>query len=85
MLNVNVQRKIFVSVVLNSNHLKEVNLTYFSHLKFTLGEVVRLFGMIAVMVVHGVIPWIWSCKFSEYINQAKMRIMIVTRQTEKKK
>jgi hypothetical protein len=37
------------------------------------------------MVVHGVIPWIWSCKFSEYINQAKMRIMIVTRQTEKKK
>mgnify|MGYP001158398602 FL=1 len=71
--------------MINKNHLQEVNLNYFSHLKFTLGEVVRLLGMAVVMVVHGLFPWIWYDKYSSYVNEAKMRIQMVTQQPERKK
>tara|TARA_B100001564_G_C20266591_1_gene501786 strand:+ start:99 stop:314 length:216 start_codon:yes stop_codon:yes gene_type:complete len=71
--------------VINKNHLREVNLTYFSHLKFTLGEVIRLLGMSVVMLVHGLIPWIWYDKYSSYVNEAKMRIQMITQEPERKK
>ena len=71
--------------MINKNHLHEVNLTYFSHLKFTLGEVIRLLGMSVVMLVHGLIPWIWYDKYSSYVNEAKMRIQMITQEPERKK
>ncbi len=71
--------------MINKNHLREVNLTYFSHLKFTLGEVIRLLGMSVVMLVHGLIPWIWYDKYSSYVNEAKMRIQMITQEPERKK
>ena len=71
--------------MINKNHLQEVNLSYFSHLKFTLGEIVRLLGMSVVMLVHGLIPWVWYDRFSAYVDRAKMRIMMVTQQPERKK
>ena len=71
--------------MINKNHLQEVNLNYFSHLKFTLGEVTRLLGMAVIMLVHGLIPWILYDRFSSYIDHAKMRIMMVTQQSERKK
>ena len=70
---------------MDKKHLQSVGLTYFSHLKFTLGEVVKLLGMVVVMLVHGIVPWFWSNKFSDYISGAKMRIMIITGQSERKK
>ena len=70
---------------MNKNHLREVNLNYFSHLKFTLGETVRLLGMTVIMLVHGLIPWILYDRFSSYIDRAKMGIMMVTQQSERKK
>ena len=45
----------------------------------------RLLGMAVVMLVHGLIPWILYDRFSSYIDRAKMRIMMVTQQSERKK
>jgi|TARA_R110000803_G_scaffold21214_2_gene53628 hypothetical protein len=70
---------------MDKKHLQNVGLTYLSHLKFTTGEVLRLLGMSVVMLVHGLIPWVWSCKFSDYIADARMRIMVITGLTERKK
>jgi|TARA_R110000787_G_scaffold188940_1_gene300684 hypothetical protein len=70
---------------MDKKHLQNVGLTYLSHLKFTTGEVLRLLGMAVVMLVHGLIPWVWSCKFSDYIADARMRIMVITGLTERKK
>jgi hypothetical protein len=64
----------------DKNHLQNVGLSYFSHLKFALGELIRLFGMAIVLVVHGFIPWIWSSKYSDYISNTTARIRIVTGQ-----
>jgi hypothetical protein len=69
---------------MDKKHLQNVGLTYLSHLKFTTGEVLRLLGMVFVMVVHGFIPWVWSCKFSNYIASARMRIMVITGISEKR-
>ena len=37
------------------------------------------------MLVHGLIPWVWYDRFSAYVDRAKMRIMMVTQQPERKK
>ena len=74
-----------MGIIIDKKHLQNVGLTYLSHLKFTTGEVLRLLGMSVVMLVHGLIPWVWSCKFSDYIADARMRIMVITGLTERKK
>ena len=84
MYDVRTQNRLGLDMI-NKNHLQEVNLNYFSHLKFTLGEVTRLLGMSVIMLVHGLIPWVWFDRFSSYIDRAKMRIMMVTQQSERKK
>ena len=45
----------------------------------------RLLGMAIVMLIHGLFPWVWYDKYSSYINEAKMRIQMVTQQPERKK
>ena len=59
---------------LNYNHPKDVGLNYFSHLKFAWGEMVRLGCMEFVMFIHGLFPFIWDGKFSEYIKKAQERV-----------
>lgn len=64
---------------MNKNHPKDVNLTYMQHLRFAWTEVVRLLSISIVMLVHGVVPWVWDTKFSNYIKNAKQRIDNLTR------
>lgn len=59
---------------MNKKHPKDVGLTYWQHLKFAWGEAVRAEWIAFVMFVHGLIPWIWDWKFSNYLDKAKERI-----------
>jgi|OM-RGC.v1.034116269 hypothetical protein len=59
---------------MNKEHPKDVGLTYWQHLKFAWGECFRLGCMEFVMFVHGLIPWVWDWKYSQFINEAKKRI-----------
>ena len=63
-----------VVVEINFNHPKDVGLNYFSHLKFAWAEMVRLGCMEFVMFIHGLFPFIWDHKFSNYIKNAQKRI-----------
>ena len=59
---------------LNRKHPKDVGMTYFSHLKFAWNESKEAWWMGVVMFVHGLIPWVWDWKFSNYLDKAKKRI-----------
>ena len=69
----NASRLIGVNL-LNRKHPKDVGLTYFSHLKFAWNETKEAWWMGVVMFVHGLLPWIWDWKFSQYLNDAKKRV-----------
>ena len=64
---------------MNRNHPKDVNLSYMQHLRFAWTEAGRLLAMAIIMLVHGVVPWIWDTTFSNYIKRAKQRIDQLTR------
>ena len=66
--------------MINKEHPKDVGLGYFSHLKFAWCEMIRLECMAIVMFVHGVIPWVWDNKFSDYLDKAKSRVRSITRE-----
>ena len=59
---------------MNKQHPQDVGLTYIQHLKFTWGESVRLVCMSVVMIIHGVVPWIWDWRVSAYLSTARERI-----------
>ena len=72
-------QKILVNVVLNKmtfnfNHPKDVGMGYWKHLRFAWSEMVRLGCMEFVMFIHGLFPFIWDGKFSEYIKKAQERV-----------
>ena len=81
-------QKILVNVVLNKmtfnfNHPKDVGMGYWKHLRFAWGEMVRLGCMEFVMFTHGLFPFIWDHKFSNYIKNAQERINGVSETTPK--
>ena len=47
---------------------------YWKHLRFAWSEMVRLGCMEFVMFIHGLFPFIWDGKFSEYIKKAQERV-----------
>ena len=65
--------------MVNKNHPKDVGLSYFSHLKFAWGEMIRLECMAIVMFVHGLFPWVLDGRFVEYIDLAKKRVNVIDR------
>jgi hypothetical protein len=65
---------------MNKQHPQDVGLTYIQHLKFTWEESVRLMCMSVVMIIHGVVPWIWDWRFSAYLDNARERIKYQTKQ-----
>ena len=60
--------------MINFKHPKDVRLGYFKHLVFTWFESIRLAGMFPIMVIHGIIPFIFDNSFSSYIGKASERI-----------
>ena len=60
--------------MLNRNHPKDVGLTYFQHLKFAWCESIYALWVSIFMLIHGMIPWVWDWKFSNYLDKAKKRI-----------
>jgi uncharacterized protein YjeT (DUF2065 family) len=48
-----------------SNHLKEAGETYFEHLRFATSV-----GF--VMVVHGLLPWVWEYKATEMMSKREI-------------
>jgi len=60
--------------MINTKHPGDVGLTYFSHLRFAWGECFRLIGISFIMLIHGLVPWVWDWKYSAYIEEAKKRI-----------
>lgn len=60
--------------MINKNHPHDVGLTYFQHMKFAWRESIQSLWISLVMLVHGIIPWIWDWKYSAYIEGAKKRI-----------
>jgi hypothetical protein len=60
--------------LLNRKHPKDVGLTYFTHLKFAWLESIHAFRIFLLMFVHGLIPWIWSWVFNQYLDDAKKRV-----------
>ena len=60
--------------MLNQEHPKDVGLTYFSHLKFAWLESIHAFRIFLLMFVHGLIPWVWSWVFNQYLDDAKKRV-----------
>jgi hypothetical protein len=61
-------------MIINKKHPSDAGLTYWQHLKFAWGEMIRLVGMGFVMFVHGLIPWVWDWKYNQFIDEAKKRI-----------
>ena len=55
-------------------HLKEVKTTYWSHLKFTWMEAIRCEFMSVILFIHGLIPYLFSDRFSKYIPTTQKRI-----------
>lgn len=47
------------------SHLKEVNLTYFQHLK-------RAWSIAGILIVHGLFPNVWKTKASDMLCQDHM-------------
>ena len=70
----NVNLKQIGDNVLNREHPKDVGLTYFTHLKFAWLESIHAFRIFLLMFVHGLIPWIWSWVFNQYLDDAKKRV-----------
>ena len=70
-------------MAMNKKHPADVGLSYLAHLKFTWSEMIRLAGMEFVMFVHGLIPWVWDHKFSNYIKNTQERINRVSETTPK--
>ena len=48
-----------------SNHLKEAGETYFEHLKFA-------WSVGFVILIHGLLPWIWEYKATEMMARKDM-------------
>ena len=48
-----------------SNHLKEAGETYFEHLRFA-------WSVAFVMVVHGLLPWVWEYKATEMMSKREI-------------
>ena len=67
----------------NKNHPSNVGLTYWQHLKFAWAEAFRLDMIKYVMLIHGLIPWIWDKSFSEYLVKAQARIVPLLDEKEK--
>ena len=55
-------------------HLKEVKVTYWSHLKFAWKEAIRCECMSLLMFIHGLVPCLFHDNFSKYIIKAQGRI-----------
>jgi hypothetical protein len=55
-------------------HLKEVEATYWSHLKFAWGEAMRCEFMCIILFIHGLIPCLFHDSFSKYISESQKRI-----------
>ena len=55
-------------------HLKQVNATYRSHLKFAWGEAIRCVFMSIILFIHGLIPYLFPNRFSKFILVAQKRI-----------
>ena len=60
--------------MINFKHPKDVHLGYFEHLRFTWLESIRLAGMFSIMIIHGLIPFIFDHSFSSYIEKSSERI-----------
>ena len=48
-----------------SNHLKEAGETYFEHLRFA-------WSVAFVMIVHGLLPWVWEYKATEMMSKREI-------------
>ena len=55
-------------------HLKEIEATYWSHLKFAWGEAVRCECMSIILFIHGLLPWLFHDYFSKYLPKAQKRV-----------
>jgi len=60
--------------MINTEHPRDVGLTYFQHLKFAWFESIYAFRIFLLMFIHGLLPWIWDWKFNEYLDDAKKRV-----------
>jgi len=61
-------------------HLRQVNETYFGHVKFSWGTAWSLFKAALVLIVHGVCPW-WFDEYGSDVIKAQYRPL----QTKKSK
>ena len=52
-------------------HLKEIDSTYWSHLKFAWGEAIRCEVMSVILFVHGIVPCLFHDRFSKYVSEAQ--------------
>ena len=68
-----VQWKAHVSAVMNTNHLKEQNLSYFQHLKGAWKEAIKCGIAADVLFIHGLFPWFFDKYWSTYIKKACKR------------
>ena len=59
---------------MNFNHPKDVCLNYWQHLIFAWKE--AFFAMITffIMILHGIVPWIFDIYFTDYIKGAQDRL-----------
>ena len=55
-------------------HLKEVEATYWSHLKFAWRESMRCEFMCIILFIHGLIPCLFPDRFNKYISKSQKRI-----------
>jgi hypothetical protein len=58
----------------SAEHLDKFEATYWSHLRFTWGEMVRCEFMGVMLLIHGLIPCLFHDRFSKYIPKAQKRI-----------
>ena len=63
---------------MNFNHPKDVGLNYWQHLIFAWKE--AFFAMITffIMILHGIVPWVFDINFTDYIKGAQDRLNLLS-------
>jgi hypothetical protein len=64
--------------VLNKDHLKEQNQTYFQHLRAALKEAFRAGVAVDLLFIHAFFPCLFDKTFSNYIKLAYKRFQKVS-------
>ena len=64
-------------MIINFKHLKDVNINYLKHLRFTWFESIRGIIIMIGLIIHGVFPFILPNMFSSYIEGATKRIKTI--------